>query len=205
MLFNLFVPSWYYHVPLLFCRKLLQISNAATLELSRWRTKKSSVLGHSQRQRDRMVQWKTDRTAPNQWEKGAKWLETSINCYRTTFQMFPFSSKDISIFTFREYFDFWSCVTEVFTWHLITIVHICEAQAPVFSMKSLLYYGPTYSRCAPSPSLCNLCESSDAPSETLCSSLIKPQRVSAVLPDTLIKQLQQAAASFSPPTSLLCF
>lgn len=74
----------------------------------------------------------------------------------------------------REYF--WLRFTEVFTWHLIMIVHISEAQASVFLMKSLLYFGPTYSRYSspPPPPLRNLCESSDEPSETLCSSLIKP-------------------------------
>lgn len=158
--------------------------------------------------RGKTVSWKTKPPVLNQCESGADGLAPASTA--TSFQMVSFSSGYISIFTIRqEYLDFWLCATEVFTWHLILIVHISEARAPVFVFFYDIMSQPIADAVLPLPHLSIISASHQMHLQKLhvaaWLNLSASRSRADALSDILINQLQQAAASFSSPTPLLCF
>lgn len=130
--------------------------------------------------RGKTASWKTKPPVLNQCESRANgWAPASTV---TSFQTVSFSSGYISIFTIKaRIFRF--LVVRYWSVYLTFNYDCSYLWSPRTSFCFFVFswhYGPTYCRCSPPPPppFHNLCESSDAPSETSCSSLIKPQRVS---------------------------
>lgn len=194
----------------------MQISNTATLELSRWKTKKCSGIWASAsvhldsfwpctRQEVKRRRGKPSR----QCESGADGLAPASTV--TSFPMVSFSSGYISIFPIKaRIFRFLA----VLYWRVyLTFNYDCSY---LWSPRTRFFFffhdimgQPIADALLPHPHLSIISASYQMHLQKLhvaaWLNLSASRSRADALSDILINQLQQAAASFSSPTPLLCF